>query len=169
MDKPLNLYEKLHILAYETHEDDGGTASNIVRDPDMALVYHTMIRMRWAMVMCRNQFDTYVMIDEDHLGDTMTLVEQQALDERLKRHRGLVKTLDNLIRTTPELPASDWQDIATAPQNGKPVRLLGKRDDGSTYIETGAWANIQWSTELIRGHRPPTHWMHLEQLPEGYR
>lgn len=168
MDKPLNLYEKLHMLAYEVAEVAGGESIAVVRDPDMVQVYHTLIRMRWALLTCRDQFTTYLNIDEDHREDSMTLVERQGLNERIERHTHLVKTLNGLIKSIPELPGA-WLDIATAPQTGKPIRLLGKRSDGTTYIETGRWENILWSTQRISGYEKPTHWMALEALPEGYQ
>lgn len=166
MDRPLNLYEKLHALAYDVAQNLSGETVSTVIDPDMVEAYHTMIKMRWALITCRDQFAYYRGIDENHLSDTMTLVEAKALKERLQRHEQLVLMIDELVRPTPKVV--DWMDISTAPQTGKPIRLLGKRDDGSTYIETGAWANILWSVEQLRGHRKPTHWRHLEGLPEGY-
>ena len=180
LEKGDSFYVRLFSRAYDIEmtqeiDDDTGritsTRSRLhVKDEDLAQAYRLLILMRKTLGHCANQFKRYGESEHHQLDTaTLTLVERDQLADKIDRNLGIAGIIERLLDGTPELPANDWKPISTAPQDGRPIRLLGKREDGSTYIETGAWANIAWSVEHgAKGTQAPTHWMELEALPEDY-
>jgi hypothetical protein len=177
-DKPYTLYERLFMRAYEIEltqiEDDAGKLvdgkSRVVpKDSDLVQAYQLLIAQRHVLLLCARQFRRYGDDEQRQLDNShLSMVESQGLKARIERNHGIAGIIEGLISTSPAVPPDDWRLIKTAPQDGRPIRLLGKREDGTTYIETGRWANIAWSVEQQRGHQAPTHWMEIERLPEGY-
>jgi hypothetical protein len=178
MDKGENFYVRLFTRAYDiemtTQEIGEGLVTNIrtrrvVKDDDLAQAYELLVLMRKTLGHCANQFKAYGTVEKHRIEtEHLTLVEKQDLQANMERNLGIAGIIESVLADTPEPSAHDWKPIATAPQSGRPIRLLGKREDGSTYIETGRWANIVWSVVLLKGLQAPTHWAELEALPEGY-
>jgi hypothetical protein len=162
----MNLYERLHLKAYKI---DRRKASTTLRDSDIAEAYRLLIEMRNALALCERQFRHNGEGLKGQLGGHLSLVERQKLEGEIERNLGIADVLAQLIRTSPELPAQEWRDIKTAPQDGSHIRVLGRRDDGSVYQETTRWWNIRWAVELMHGYGKPTHWLPMEGLPEGYK
>jgi len=182
-DRELSFYEKLFMLGHDieltrTVEGDqdpddlsvpGHVTQRIVtKEPTLALAYHLLVQMRGALIQCLNQFASYAAESESQLQSAhLSLVERQQLEHKRDRDLGIAKALNTIIVETPALPDTEWQDIATAPQDGSLIRLLGKYFTGHPYIETGRWENIKWSvTSSVNG--PPTHWKPMDRLPQGY-
>ena len=180
----LSFYEKLFMLGHDieltrTVEDDqdpedlsvpGYVSQRIItKEPTLALAYHLLVQMRGALIQCMNQFMWYGNESDQQLQTAhLSLVERQDLEGKRNRDLGIAKALNAIITDTPSMPDSEWQDIATAPQDGRPVRLLGKYFNGRPYIETGRWDNIKWSVESTTVNGPPTHWKPLDRLPKDY-
>jgi len=178
LDKGENFYVRLFSRAYDIEmtkeEDDQGTIINVrtrrvEKDRDLAQAYALLVLMRKTLDHCANQFRAYGMAEKQRIErEHLTLVEKQNLTADMERNLGIAEILGRVLSDTPGQLPNDWKPISTAPQSGRPIRLLGKREDGSTYVETGRWANIVWSVEQQKGFQAPTHWTELETLPDGY-
>ena len=177
-DKGEDFYLRLFGRAYDIEmtkeEDDQGVVTSlrtrrIEKDADLALAYDLLVLMRKTLGYCADQFKAYGMVEKHRIEhEHLTLVEKQDLVANMERNLGISGVIERVLTEAPKSTVTDWKPIATAPQSGRPIRLLGKREDGSTYIETGRWANIVWSVEQQKGFQAPTHWTELEALPEGY-
>ena len=169
-----SLYERLFMRAYtvtltRTGEEERITQKITVADQDVADAYRLLLLMRSALIQCENQFRYYGQGHEGALNSQhLSLVEKRDLETKRDRDLGIAGILHNLVADTPQVPADDWLSINTAPQDGRLIRVLGKRKDGQPYVETTRWANVCWSVENIPQYGPCTHWQPLEQLPEGY-
>lgn len=174
----MNLYERLFMRAYdiemvqEMDEHDQVTAMRsrlVPKDDDLVQAYRLLIEMRKTLDLCARQFRTYGRTEQHRRAtEHLSLVENIKLRESEDRNLGIAAIVENMLADAPQLPAGGWQPISTAPQDGSPIRLLGRMEGGQPYVETGRWANIVWSVQSKPGYGPPTHWMMLEALPETF-
>lgn len=162
-----SLYERLYMRGYR-RETLGDVKTMAVRDAECVEAYQLLRRMRAALILCADVFNDYAKTDEPQLEGHLSLVERQAIELRIAKHQQIALHLNQICLDHPAPVEHGWLPIDTAAQDRQPIRLLGKYDDGRTYVETGYWDNIQWSVQAIKGARPPTHWAPLEARPEGY-
>lgn len=179
MKEPLNLYERLHARAYDiemvrsknnvTGEDQVAPVRH-VKDADLDKTYRTMMMMRAVLVQCIGQFEERGRDAHDALeGATLSLVERNTLEQTKHKNLAIAGILRDVVNSVPEPPATGWQPIAAAPQDGTPIRVLGRLRDGRPYQETASWRAISWDIETTGEHLAPTHFMPLEGLPNEYR
>jgi len=77
-------------------------------------------------------------------------------------------TKDSFVASA-SVPASAWQDIATAPKDGTEVLITGfiwNDPVQGRWQQVAAWNGYEWATEQAPLH-PPTHWKPLDAPPEG--
>src|SRR5262245_43392888 len=133
MAEDLGLYERLFMRAYDLQWGEDGTKL-IVQDADIEHAYKLLITMRNTLRLCAEQFTRYgddekAQLDSSHL----SLVETMRLTENMNRNHGIAGLLKQLLETSPKPTSVGWKDIATAPQNGRRIRLLGRTENGAVY------------------------------------
>lgn len=183
MDHKWSFYERLFAKAYdfeitntwdetkgETEAEGKVTTRRITKDPDIELAYNTLIEFRRAIVICVGEFKRLANEHRNAAEAMQTMVDRQKEQLLYERFHGIAQSLGYIIGPEPDL-RSIWMEIATAPKD-KTIRLLGKKLNGTTYLETGFWVveEGRWSVEVDMTRGVPTHWTTLEErLPAGYR
>lgn len=170
---PHTFYERLFAYGHKVHittNDKGEVTLRLVEitHDDLALAYDIIMKMRNGLKLARIQFLYYADQHRAKQGSHMSLVEQQQLEEKIQRNQGIADALQALLGDSPVLPETGWLDIKTAPRDGSHIRVLGRKRDGKSYVETSYWWNVRWAIELKDGYGTPTHWQQIEQLPQGY-
>lgn len=168
-------YQRIYVRAYEVSmvtEAGTGIVSMVktIKDPDLDVLYQALQRSARALEVAREIFTEYGRAARAELETLLTLVERQQVEAKAERNEVLAQMMRGVLlgRHNGIAGRRVWHSIPSAPQQQE-LRLLGKRDDGTIYIQTGRWENTQWSVEAIPGFRAPTHWALMEELPQEYR
>jgi hypothetical protein len=169
-NEPPNFYERLFERAYDIRLDESGDFERGIKDPELARAYQTLIEMRGYLVQCASVFQSTAQeaAAEMENASALSMVERQTLERKVHKYQSMTRLLQDLIDKNPKLSETRWKPISGAPQDGTPIRVIGRRRSGEVYCETTRWRAIAWEIEQTGEHLAPTHYQELEQLPEGY-
>lgn len=142
----------------------------IIKDADLDILYEALKRSAVALEVAREMFTEYAGYHRAKLDGLLTLVERIDVEKKAVRNEVLAQMMRGVLlgRHQGAVGEKVWFPIDAAPQHGD-LRLLGRRIDGGTYIETGRWELTKWSVESREGFKAPTHYALLETLPTEYQ